>query len=219
MSVVRRVARNIFYLFAYQAASRLLGLVLNLVLARRLADVGYGRYSLILVIVMMAGMAADFGTASIMVREVSHRRSESSSLLGAVLLIRAVSTVIVVAGVYVVVISAGVETGFGLPLMIAALSIIPMSFSTAIEAAMQGFERMDLSALADVGFSIVLTAVGAAAVIGGGGVTAMTAVYLGASLVRLGYAVLAYLRLVARLEVAGGSWRFGRSRLRLLGGG
>ena len=56
MSVVRRVARNIFYLFAYQAASRLLGLVLNLVLARRLADVGFVRCSWILVVGLPSGI-------------------------------------------------------------------------------------------------------------------------------------------------------------------
>ncbi len=216
MNVVRRVARNISYLFAYQAASRILGLALNLVLARRLADAGYGRYSLILVIVMMAGMAADFGTANILVREVSKRHGESSSLLGAILLIRAMTTLVVVAGVLVTVLAAGVASDFALPLIIAAIAIIPTSLSTAIEAALQGFERMDLSALADVVFSVVLTAVGAAVVLGGGGVTAMTGVYLGASAVRLAYSALAYRRMVSGIEAAGGTWRFSNARLRLL---
>lgn len=218
MNVVRRVARNISYLFVCQAASRLLGLALNLVLARRLADAGYGRYSLILVIVAIAGMAADFGTASILVREVSRRRGESSSLLGATLLLRLATTVAGSAGVIVVVLAAGVERDFALPLVIATIAIIPTSLSTAFEAALQGFERMDLSAFADVVFSIVLTAVGAAAVVRGGGVTVMTAVYLGASFVRLAYSAAAYHRLVGGLEDAGGSWSFSYGRLWRLAG-
>ncbi|MHB8859006.1 MAG: flippase [Thermoleophilia bacterium] len=208
MNVVRRVARNITYLFAYQAASRVLGLVLNVVLARRLEDAGYGRYSLILVIVMIAGMAADFGTANILIREVSHQRSRSNSLLGATLTIRLVATVTVSAVVALIVLAAGVERDFALPLIVATAAIIPTSMSTAAEAALQGYERMDLSALADVVFSLVLTAVGAAAVYRGGGVTAMTAVFFGANVIRFGYSMGAYRWLVSRFEGAGGSWRF-----------
>lgn len=216
MNVVRRVARNISYLFACQAASRLLGLALNLVLARRLADAGYGRYSLILVIVAIAGMAADFGTASIIVREISRRRGESSSLLAATLVLRLVTTLLASTGVIVVVFAAGVEPEFALPLAIATIAIIPTSLSTAFEAALQGFERMDLSAVADVVFSVALTAVGIAVVVGGGGVTGMTVAYLGASLVRLAYSAIVYRRLVSGLEGAGGSWRFSRGRFRRL---
>lgn len=208
MNVVRRVARNITYLFAYQAASRVLGLVLNVVLARRLADAGYGRYSLILVMVMIAGMAADFGTANILIREVSHQRSRSNSLLGAALLIRCLTTVIVSAVVILIVMAAGVDRDFALPLIIATVAIIPTSLSTATEAALQGYERMDLSALADVVFSLVLTAVGAAVVYRGGGVTAMTAVFFGANVVRFGYSFSVYGWLVGRFDGSGGSWRF-----------
>ncbi len=213
MNVVRRVARNISYLFAYQAVSRLLGLALNLVLARRLADAGYGRYSLIIVIVMMAGMAADFGTANILIREVSRRRGESNSLLGATLLIRAATTVFVTAGVAAVVLASQIETDFALPLTIATLAIIPTSLSTAVEAALQGYERMDLSALADVIFSLVLTTVGALAVFGGGGVIAMTEVYLAANVVRFGYSFTIYRRLVKRTDRGGGAWRINRAGL------
>lgn len=218
MNSVRRVAKNISYLFICQTASRVLGLALNLVLARRLADAGYGRYSLILVIVAIAGMAADFGTASILVREVSKLRGQSSSLLAATLLLRLATTAAGAAGVIVVVLTAGIERDFALPLAIATLAIIPTSLSTAFEAALQGFERMDLSAFADVVFSIVLTAVGAAVVLDGGGVTAMTAVYLGASFVRLAYSAVAYRRLVGSLDDAGGTWSFGYGRLRRLAG-
>lgn len=193
--VVRRVVRNLSYLFAYQVVSRLLGLVLNLVLARKLEDVGFGRYSLILVIVMLVGLAADFGTANILIREISRQRQRANTLLAAALFLRSMTTATVAVAVLVILITTGVGRGFALPLMIATLSIIPTSMSTAIEAAFQAFERMDLSALADVVFSLVLTAVGVAIVSSGGGVTQMTAVYLGASVVRLAYAALAYRRL------------------------
>lgn len=206
MNVVRKVARNISFLFAYQAASRFLGLVLNLVLARELADAGYGRYSLILVIVMMTAMAADFGTASILVREISRRREQANSLLAPVLLLRMVTTVIVTGGVFLAVILGGVERNFALPLMIAALSIIPASLSTAVEAALQAHERMDLSALADVVFSVVLTAAGVTVVFLGGGVTAMMIVFLAASGVRLLYSLAAYRLLQERQR---GGWLFG----------
>lgn len=206
MNVVRKVARNISFLFAYQAASRFLGLVLNLVLARELADAGYGRYSLILVIVMMAAMAADFGTASILVREISRRREQANSLLAPVLLLRMVTTVIVTGGVFLAVILGGVERNFALPLMIAALSIIPASLSSAVEAALQAHERMDLSALADVVFSVVLTAAGVTVVFLGGGVTAMMIVFLAASGVRLLYSLAAYRLLQERQR---GGWLFG----------
>lgn len=205
MNVVRKVARNISYLFAYQAMSRFLGLVLNLVLARRLTDAGYGRYSLILVIVMMAAMAADFGTASIVVREISCRRERANSLLAPVLLLRLITTVLVAAGVFLTVILGDIERGFALPLMIAALSIIPASLATALEAGLQAHERMDLSALADVVFSVVLTAAGVIVVYMGGGVTAMIIVYLAASGVRLLYSLAAYRLLDERIR---GGWHF-----------
>lgn len=205
MNVVRKVARNISYLFAYQALSRVLGLVLNIVLARRLADSGYGRYSLILVIVQMAAMAADFGTANILIREISKRRSEANSLLASVLALRFATSLIVAVGVLVSVLAGGVEGGFALPLMIAVAAIIPTSLSVAIEAGLQAHERMDLSALADAVFSLVLTVAGVAVVVQGGGVTAMTVVYLAASFVRLLYSTAAYGLLGERIR---GGWRF-----------
>jgi O-antigen/teichoic acid export membrane protein len=172
--LVRRVVRNLSYLFAYQVVSRLLGLVLNLVLARKLEDVGFGRYSLILVIVMLVGLAADFGTANILIREISRQRQRANALLAAALFLRSMTTATVAVAVLIILITTGVGQGFALPLMIATLSIIPTSMSTAIEAAFQAFERMDLSALADVVFSLVLTAAGVAIVSSGGGVTQMT---------------------------------------------
>lgn len=205
MNVVRKVARNISFLFAYQAGSRFLGLVLNLALARKLADAGYGRYSLILVIVMMAAMAADFGTASILVREISRRRERANSLLAPVLLLRLITTVLVTSGVLLTVILGAVERDFALPLMIAVLSIIPASLATAAEAGIQAHERMDLSALADVVFSVALTVAGVMVIYMGGGVTAMMIVYLSASGVRLFYSMTAYRLLRERLR---GGWLF-----------
>lgn len=208
MNVVRRVTRNISYLFAWQAVSRFLGLVLNVVLARRLEDSGYGRYSIILVIVMIAGMAADFGTASIVIREISRQRDYANSILGAVLVLRGVTTVTVWLGAVSIFVFSGLDRGYALPLAIASLSVIPTSLSTALEAALQGFERMDLSALADAVFSLALTGAGVAVVYRGGGVLGMTVVYLGASVIRLIYSSLAYLR----LDRVRGGWRFTRDR-------
>jgi O-antigen/teichoic acid export membrane protein len=206
MSEVRRVARNISYLFIFQLLSRTLGLVINVVLARQLADAGYGRYSVILVIVMIAAMAADFGSANIVVREISRNRETSNSILSAVLFLRGMTTVVVALGVIGGFFIAGVDRDFLLPLSIATLSIIPTSLSTAVEAAFQGFERMDLSALADVVFSLVLTTAGVAVLYNGGGITAMTIVYLVASCVRLGYSALFY----RRMERVRGGWVFTR---------
>ncbi|MHB1389996.1 MAG: flippase [Thermoleophilia bacterium] len=212
MNVIRRVARNISYLFAWQAVSRFLGLVLNIVLTRRLEDAGYGRYSLILVIVMITGMVADFGTANIVVREISRQREKANSILGALLALRAATTITVWLVALSIIIFSGMERDYALPLAIASLSIIPMSMSTALEAALQGFERMDLSALADAVFSLVLTGAGVAVVYRGGGVAGMTAVYLGASVVRLAYSFLAY----QRLDRLRGGWRFTRDRFTYL---
>ncbi len=191
-SAVSRVARNISFLFAYQVASRALGLVLNLVLARRLEDTGYGRYSLILVIIMLVGMAADFGTANILIRDISRQRDRANSFLVAALLLKLITTLMVAGSVAVIILTAAFSRDFAVPLMIATLSIIPTSMSTAIESTFQAFERMDLSALADVVFSLALTAAGVAVVYRGGGVTQMAGVYLAASFVRLGYSGLVY---------------------------
>lgn len=214
VSEVRRVARNISYLFVYQLLSRLLGLVINIVLARQLADAGYGQYSVILVVVMIAGMAADFGSANIVVRETSRRPMEANAILSATLLIRGITTVTVVLAVLAILLAGGIGADYFLPLMIATLSIIPTSASTAIEATFQGFERMDLSALADVVFSLVLTAAGIAVLYSGGGITAMTVVYLGASCVRLGYSSLVY----SRLDRVRGGWSPGAGNIRHLAG-
>ena len=203
-SAVSRVARNISYLFVYQVASRALGLVLTLVLARRLETAGYGRYSLILVIILLVGMAADFGTANILIRDISRRREQANSFLAAALLLKLITTLVVAAGVALIILTAGFSRQFSVPLMIATLSIIPTSMSTAIESAFQAFERMDLSALADVVFSIALTVAGVAVMYAGGGVTQMTVVYLGASFIRLGYSSLVY----RRLPRVPSEWRF-----------
>lgn len=201
---IRRIGRNISFLFAYQVVSRVLGLALNLVLARRLLAAGFGRYSLILVIIMLAGMAADFGTANIIIRDVSRRRERANSFLIAALLLKLVTTLLVTAAVGTIILLGGFSRELAVPLFIATLSIIPTSMSTVFESAFQAFERMDLSALADVVFSFALTIAGIAIVYRGGGVVQMTEVYLGASVFRLGYSSLWY----SRLPRIPSSWKF-----------
>jgi len=93
---VNRPARNATFLFAGEAASRVLGFLTTAVLARRLGLDGFGQMGFAAAILSYGLVCTDFGLLTLGTRSVARDRSATSRMTGSVLAVRLVLALAVV---------------------------------------------------------------------------------------------------------------------------
>jgi O-antigen/teichoic acid export membrane protein len=93
---VNRPARNATFLFAGEAASRVLGFLTTAVLARRLGLDGFGQIGFAAAILSYGLVCTDFGLLTLGTRSVARDRSATSRMTGSVLAVRLVLALAVV---------------------------------------------------------------------------------------------------------------------------
>ena len=85
MSLLKQARKNIALKFATEAVIRLLAMVFIVILARRLGDQDYGKYSLVFYFAGLITIFCDLGLNTLLVREVSRRRDLLSAYAGNIL--------------------------------------------------------------------------------------------------------------------------------------
>ena len=85
MSLLKQARKNIALKFATEAVIRLLAMVFIVILARRLGDQDYGKYSLVFYFAGLITIFCDLGLNTLLVREVSRRRDLLSVYAGNIL--------------------------------------------------------------------------------------------------------------------------------------
>ena len=89
MSLLKQARKNIALKFATEAVIRLLAMVFIVILARRLGDQDYGKYSLVFYFAGLLTIFCDLGLNTLLVREVSRRRDLLSAYAGNILSLKA----------------------------------------------------------------------------------------------------------------------------------
>src|SRR5437899_1617560 len=81
----RAAVRGTAALAGFQAVGRLIGAAFMLLATRHLPPDQFGRYSIVTALLVVGGSVADFGTTSVITRQVSRRPDSSEALLASTL--------------------------------------------------------------------------------------------------------------------------------------
>lgn len=157
--VVRRVLRNSAVPIASQFVIRGVDLFVAIALLRLLGPERNGAYAVAVIVWLYVKTISDFGLSLLATRDIARDPAAAGGVIGATTALRWLVLVLaaVPVGAYALL---GREAGTLTPetvltIVVLYLSIVPSSFGEAVNAALNGLERMDLAAGLNVGVALV----------------------------------------------------------------
>ena len=174
----KSIAGNTLALFAMNAASAVLTLVLTVFAARYLGEAGFGRYSFALAFTSLFVVFVPVGLDVLLAREVARKRSLAARFLGNALSMHIVSSVLafaLMAGI-VNLLAYPLDTRMAVYLM--GFYVIFTSFGRLFKSVFQGFERMDYQAGVDFLSKAAIALLGVIVLFKGYGLVALCAVFV-----------------------------------------
>jgi O-antigen/teichoic acid export membrane protein len=148
-----RLSLNSFWLLAARILSQGLLLLFTIAIARTLGAADLGRFAFISAIVSIGNVVTTFGLDTLLLRDMAARRgnptARSTAALqettSAVILLQGALTAIFIGLVWIIGPQLPNQTAETTPaLRLAALSLVPLTFSTVYSAILRAHERMDL---------------------------------------------------------------------------
>ncbi|MEW5937084.1 MAG: oligosaccharide flippase family protein [Candidatus Thermoplasmatota archaeon] len=186
MSTEGRVLRNTGIVLGVGIASKLIGALFVLWIARYLGSAGFGTYTFALSFASVFVVFADFGLDALAIREVARARPEHR--LREILLLR-----LLLAGIIAIALTLAalvlVRDALLVVLLGGAASLVDKIGGTYY-ALFRGHERMELEGAVQLTWRGVQISLGAAVILTDGGLVAMMLALLCAALIRLTAAVL-----------------------------
>ncbi|MGQ9626035.1 MAG: oligosaccharide flippase family protein [Anaerolineae bacterium] len=140
------VVRNSAFTIGVQAVLKILALLFNIYIVRKLGAVHFGQYSAVMAYVAIFGIFTDLGLAPYSVREMAEEREKTSLLLPNIIAIRAVLSLFIA---FIAPLSAywlGKEYNIVLGIFIASAGLVIYAFQGPLDSALVARERLDYSA-------------------------------------------------------------------------
>ena len=175
-----RVLKNSALPIIGQLANKGVDLIFAVFMLRLLGAEGNGQYAVAVVVWLYAKTIADFGLSVLVTRDVARAPAEAGRLIGATTLLRLIILLALTIPIGLYVLSGLQWFGLSRPSAIAigllTLTIVPGSYTEAINAVFNGYERMELPAVLNVLTNLARAAFGLAALLVGLGVVGLAAV-------------------------------------------
>jgi len=214
-SPARRVLTNSLFPIGAQILNRAVDLVFAAFALRLLGVTGNGQYAIATVTWLYLKTISDLGLSVLVTREIAKDRAVAPQLLGQSTLLRWLA-LLALAPVIALLSLAGPHWLHLAPASVHAilllyLSIIPSSFSEAINSVFNGYEQMHLPAILTVFTNLGRAGFGLAALFSGYGVTGLAGVAFGITAL----SALAFRIALRHLQVRP-QWSFPLDRARLL---
>jgi O-antigen/teichoic acid export membrane protein len=145
LSGLHRITKNILALLTTSATRLLLGIALQLYVARQLGAGGLGKYAVVLAFVTVFQVITELGLSRLVIRELARRREPQRYFYGAVAM-QVIGAVVAYGLLAAAVQLLGYKQDTGRALYIAGLSLFPYAVTSACQACFQAMERMELIA-------------------------------------------------------------------------
>ena len=186
-NTVQRLAKNSAAPIAGQFANKAVDLVFAVVTLHLLGATDYGQYAVAVVAWLYLKTVSDFGLSILVTREAARSPERSGELIGSTTLLRflvlvalvPVATGYAVGGLHLFHLSRPSAVAIGL----LTLSILPGTYTEAVNSVFNARERMELPAALNVLTNLVRAALGVAALSLGFGVVGLAGVALAATTV------------------------------------
>jgi O-antigen/teichoic acid export membrane protein len=204
----RRILRNVALRGLGETISKVASVVFFVVIARKLGTTDFGQFGFALSFTGAALLLAALGTDSVLAREVARDERRIHEYLGDVVVIRAAMSVVFLAVVAAAMLIGGSTMRSALVMTLVGGEVAIEGLSRAWQGAFQAYERQGFISLS-LGTQRILTAIGAVAVLAyGGGLIAVSVVFVLGSVVGLAIAIWTLHRYVVHIH-----WHFDRARL------
>lgn len=181
-NAVQRLAKNSLAPIAGQLASRGVDLVFAAFVLRLLGVTGNGEYAIAVVTWLYVKTISDFGLGLLVTREVAKDPADAGRLLGISTLLRIAALAVLVVPVAVYVLGSlelsKLTMASSIAIAFLTISIIPSSYTEAVNSIFNGFERMALPAVLNLLTNISRAGFGLAALFAGYGVVGLAVVAL-----------------------------------------
>lgn len=152
----RRVARNTTYLALADGANKMMLFVFNMIAARHLGVTKFGILSFALAFVTMLAVFTDMGLGAMSAREIARDAKKARRLVGNSLVIKLLSSLVVVILIGVLVNLLGYPRATVRVVYICSFFVLESAITSYYCWVFQGFERMELAALTRITQTAVL---------------------------------------------------------------
>jgi len=178
MSTVQRIAKNTAVLYAAYIITALLGLLLSILIARKLGDVTFGKYSFALAFTAIFAVFLDLGFDTLIIRDVARDKSLAPKYLGNIAVIKAILSVVIFGLIAIIINLMDYPQDTTTAVLIFGICIVFAAFSNIFRVIFRAFERMEYEALVTVLQQLITVSLG------------LAAVFLGCGLIEIAYAFL-----------------------------
>ncbi len=146
MTTIRRIAKNVVFLFFGDAASAALGILLVVFLARYLGAAEYGKYAFAVAFTSLFLILADLGLSSLSIREIARDVSKSAEYLTTVSIIKVALSAAMMGLVAIVINVLDYPGDTVMVVYIVGLMNVFNSFSVFLRSIFRAFEKMEYDA-------------------------------------------------------------------------
>ncbi len=149
-SPLARLSTDTVYLLTARSISQALTLLFTLAVARTLGEQGFGQFAFISAVIAIANVVTTFGMDTMLIRDVAAARPPSTAptgLFSAALFIQLGLSTIFIAVLVALGPRLPNQTATQPALLVAALSLFPLAFSTVFSALLRGRGQMGTYAL------------------------------------------------------------------------
>ncbi len=197
--VVRAIARNTAFMLTGQILIKILALIFNVYVVRRLGDARFGRYSTALAYVAIFAMFTDLGTSTLSVREMARKKENISWMVPDIMALRAVLSLLAIVGITLSAWLLGKTPDMVLGIFIASCGLLLYAFQGPLDSLMIAQERLDFSSAFNLLNQTVFIILGTILLLVGAGYIGLLLASL-AGVLAMGLASVYVVRQVQRLH-------------------
>jgi O-antigen/teichoic acid export membrane protein len=194
----RRILRGTAYRALGDLGSKAASIVLFVVMARELGDTGFGVFTLGLSVATLVTVFGGFGQDGILTREVARDHERVHLYFANTLAVKALLVLPAVALTAAATFALGVDAETRDVILLLGIAIAAELFTATCLAVFQAYERIGFLPVVMITQRLVTAIVGVAALLAGAGVVAVSAIYLGGSVLALALAAILLFRRVVR---------------------
>jgi O-antigen/teichoic acid export membrane protein len=197
-SASRRIAVNTILRTGGEVVAKAASLAFFVVMARELGKDGFGDFNFALALATVLVAASGFGTSGLLSREVARDRSLVHDYMSNVGAVKAITS-LGLFGVMVALVNLGsYDSDARLAVYLVGAGVIVENYRATWDAVMQAYERLGLVSVSLILQRFATAALGVVLMLGGAGLVAVSAVFLGGALLGFMSAVILLRRAVVR---------------------
>jgi O-antigen/teichoic acid export membrane protein len=203
----RRIARNAALRTGGEVVAKLASVAFFVAMARELGQEGFGDFMFALSLSTVLILAAGFGTEELITREVARDRGRVHGYLSNVMAVKALTSVALLLVVVAIVNVGGYSSEARIAVYLVSIGTAVENFGRTWHSVFQAYERMELISISLILQRVLTAGIGIGVLLSGGGLIAVSIVFMGGAVVGVLTANWALRRFVVAPR-----WELDRSR-------